>query len=84
MYLRKKPLVLTPWFPATVNPVRKGMYEVGHSEYVHHHSKFKLTGTRRWWDGKSWRGGWVFDSPSIFGSHHTHQWRGVLRHSNRG
>lgn len=68
--------IKTPWFPGTVNPVRVGFYEVGHSRYVHHRSKFKLTPGRRYWDGKSWKAGWHWTAPSIFGTHPTHQWRG--------
>jgi hypothetical protein len=77
--MAKKPIVKTPWFPFNVKPVRKGFYEVGHDRHVHHRSVFCLTGTRRYWDGKMWCGGWMWVEPSIMGQHPTHQWRGVFK-----
>jgi hypothetical protein len=71
---------LTPWFPATFNPVRKGWYEVSDGG-LHHRSGGKLVGRPyRWWTGRRWMTasaglGWSY--PSIFGTHWAHQWRGL-------
>ena len=71
----------TQWFPASVQPVRPGVYEVGHDPLTkpHHRSRHYLTGCRRKWDGKTWRAGWLWERVSIFGSHPSHQWRGATR-----
>jgi hypothetical protein len=72
---------LTPWFPGDVKPVRKGWYETGTNGVLHHRSRGFLTGRPfRYWTGFEW----VTASPdliwcdrSIFGTHPTHQWRGL-------
>ena len=74
--MAKQLSIKTPWYPASIPPKRKGFYEVGHDRYVHHSCRHKLTGTRRYWDGKRWLGGWLSVEPSIMGTHPTHQWRG--------
>ena len=73
--------LLTPWFPASVLPVRPGVYEVGHDPWTQPHprSRHRLTGRRRLWDGRTWRAGWLNEQVSIFGTHPSHEWRGVLR-----
>ena len=68
---------MTSWFPSHIKPVHVGWYQVGHNEQVHHRSKHFLTGKRRFWDGNTWRAGWLNEKVSIFGAHKTHQWRGV-------
>jgi hypothetical protein len=70
---------LTNWFPASVKPVRVGWYEVGHSEFVHPRNRYFLTGRLRYWNGASWRAGWLLDKVSVFGEHETHRWRGISR-----
>lgn len=72
---------LTPWFPGSVSPVRPGRYEVRHdpASQPHHNSRFRLTGRFRLFDGVYWRGGWTWEDKSIFGTHHSHQWRGLAR-----
>ena len=68
----------TPWFPFNVKPVRVGEYEV--RDLLDTPAKFRLTGGgRRYFDGKNWRAGWSGELISIFGTHHSHQWRGLAR-----
>lgn len=71
--------VLTPWFPGSVTPVRPGVYEVGHQHITapHLRSRHRLIGHRRLWDGSTWRAGWLNEQVSIFGTHPSHQWRGL-------
>lgn len=68
---------MTPWFPYNTRPKRKGWYEVRSN--LHHRSKFHLTGSRRYFDGNNFRGGWTNESLSIFGTHTSHEWRGFVR-----
>lgn len=74
---------LTPWFPATVKPARKGWYEVGESTPIHRNSYGMLTGRPfRYWTGRQWliakpNLGWSFTS--IFGKYPCHQWRGLAK-----
>ena len=79
--VRPQCLLLSPWFPASVQPARPGIYEVGHDPETapHPRSRYRLTGHRRMWDGITWRAGWLNEKVSIFGTHPSHQWRGVLR-----
>jgi hypothetical protein len=73
---------LTPWFPGNINPVRPGMYEVGHDPATipHHNSRHRLTSApRRLWDGTTWRAGWMNEQMSIFGTHPSHRWRGLAQ-----
>lgn len=74
---------LTPWFPASVKPARKGWYEVGSAKVLHHRSPGHLTGRPfRYWTGHRWvtaspSASWSFTS--IFGEHSAHQWRGLAK-----
>jgi len=74
-------VLLTDWFPASMQPVRPGVYEVGHDPCTapHPRSRHRLTGSRRLWDGHTWRAGWLNEQVSIFGTHQSHQWRGIFR-----
>lgn len=69
----------TNWFPSHIKPVHAGWYEVGHDRDVHHSSSYFLTGSRRFWDGISWRAGWINENVSIFGTNESHQWRGITQ-----
>lgn len=67
----------TNWYPSSVKPVREGIYEVGHSYSLHWNHKKFLIGSARYFDGENWMAGWNDDVISIFGSHESHQWRGL-------
>lgn len=87
----------TQWFDATADcPLRPGPYEVRNSRPLHHNSKALLRGPRvRYWDGKEWYAIWVYSKigdrhqlglpllPTVFGTHETHQWRGLTRRVGR-
>lgn len=75
----------TDWFPGSVHPVRPGVYEVGHDPLTapHYRSRHRLTGPRRYWDGSTWRAGWLGELVSIFGTHPSHQWRGLAADPTR-
>jgi hypothetical protein len=69
----------TPWYPASIKPVRVGMYEVN-SFGLHSNSIFFLTGRYRWWNGSEWKvGSWASSGNTIFGSHPSHLWRGLSK-----
>lgn len=78
----------TPWFDASVKPARPGLYEVRHDPATRpgprSHKRLR-GGPWRYWDGTEWRAGWIpFANlsktwPSIFGSHESHQWRGLAQ-----
>jgi hypothetical protein len=71
---------LTDWFPGSVKPVRKGVYQ---REYIYGKAKFTYF---CYWDGKQWYGGAssangavkefliLFVAPNQF-----LPWRGVLK-----
>ena len=69
---------LTPWFPGHIKPVRIGWYQVT-SGNLHFNSKGFLGGSRRFWDGDTWRAGWLNEKVSIMGTHPEHKWRGVTK-----
>lgn len=71
--------IFSPWFPATINPARPGWYEVGHdpAHRVGPRSRAYLWGNRRYWDGSTWRAGWLRETVSIMGTHPSHRWRGL-------
>ena len=75
---------LTPWFGSHDRPVRKGWYQVRNDPAyrIHHNDRYYLTGNRRYFDGKTWRGGWLKEVISIFGSSVSHQWRGLASDPN--
>lgn len=76
---------LTPWFSGNVKPARVGFYEVGHSRPLHHNNRLHLTGyPTRFWNGYNWITDDLFDKPSIFGKHETHQWRGLAQRPSKG
>lgn len=76
---------LTQWFSSKLLPVRKGWYEVGHdAKFYPYPRKHKLTGNRRYFDGKNWRAGWSNELISIFGSHESHIWRGLAEPPRKG
>ena len=64
----------TPWYPASVNPVRVGLYEV----------KFVLDRRPilRRWNGERWTMRHT-DMPTIFGQHRLDKWRGLAQPSDR-
>lgn len=79
---------VTDWFPAQIKPTRVGWYEVGHNKPVHWNSRGRLTGRPfRYWNGREWRVAapsekWARGlGPSVFGSHPSHQWRGLTERS---
>lgn len=41
----------TPWFPGTVKPVRKGVYQRSYTGETRHRKDLRFN----YWDGKSWR-----------------------------
>ena len=72
---------MTDWYPASVNPARPGEYEVRNGRPLSHNNKARLLGNnRRYWDGEEW---WCASPlsgfPTIFGTHDSHQWRGLTR-----
>ena len=67
----------TNWFPHYIRPVHSGWYEVGHSYKVHPRASYYLQPSKRFWDGRTWRAGWLSEQVSIFGNHDSHQWRGI-------
>lgn len=76
----------TEWFPASTKPVRDGWYEVQSNPPLHWNHRYKLTGRPfRYWCGKQWKiaspsEAWARGlGPSIFGSHPSHQWRGLKK-----
>jgi len=77
-------VTVSPWHHHTVNPTRPGSYEVDHNRHVHHNNKKKLHGKFRYWDGKQWYNSVALMQPTIFGTHDSHVWRGVLRWDRRG
>lgn len=64
-------LQVTPWFTASVNPVRRGLYEVLYDGFVRP--------LMRLWDGLHW----VYpERPEVrcgFGLWPNDQWRGVMK-----
>lgn len=72
------------WFPGTVKPVRAGWYEVrnGPPFLIGNRNKLWLNGRFRYFDGRVWRGGWLSEQVSIFGTHRSHQWRGINHNPN--
>lgn len=72
-------ILVTEWFPASVQPTHPDVYEVRHDPRTapHPRSRYHLTGHRRLWDGHTWRAGWLNEKVSIFGTHPSHQWRVV-------
>lgn len=71
----------TPWFPAAVNPVRRGWYEVRNKKPMHWNARGRLIGRpSRYWTGREWRTAeprHPWSDPSIFGTHPNHEWRGL-------
>lgn len=65
----------TPWFPVSIKPVHIGRYEVQGKEHWNCKS-FLRGGPLRYWDGEMWRA-WEGGPQSVFGGHHSHQWRGL-------
>lgn len=70
------------WYRALWNqphPTAIGQFEVRNSVPLYRRNKFALVGSKyRWWDGERWlteKGG----RPSIFGTHGTHEFRGIRR-----
>jgi hypothetical protein len=68
----------TPWFDASIKPVRDGIYEVRDGLPWNSRSRHKLSPApyRVFREGQ-WRAGWLWEEISIFGSHPSHQWRGL-------
>jgi hypothetical protein len=69
-------MILTDWFPGSVKPVRKGVYQ---REYIYGKAKLSMYCH---WDGKRWlAGGQIVDGAE----HHfpapnqSLRWRGVLK-----
>jgi hypothetical protein len=75
---------VTEWFPGNVKPVRPGFYEVRNDPATapSTRSQMYLTGRRRYFNGETWRGGWLGEIVSIFGRHPSHQWRGLTKASH--
>ena len=60
---------LTPWYPAHIKPVRKGLYRTRSKGWP------KLAWLVAWWDGKLWR--WAEGENVILSQNR--QWRGVYK-----
>lgn len=71
---------VTPWFPAAINPVRRGWYEVRNKTPLHWNARGKLVGRPfRYWSGHRWltaEPGISWSEVSIFSTHPEHEWRG--------
>lgn len=63
---------LTPWFPADVKPVRKGVYEV---------RDFNIEKEYSFWDGVEWKARQLTPSHAALRLHKAHtqekKWRGL-------
>jgi len=76
----------TDWIPGTIKPVRVGWYEVRHNPLTapNRRNRYRLTDApRRYFDGVNWRAGWMREEISIFGTHFSHEWRGLTRSAYR-
>ena len=68
---RMKHTWTTPWYPASIKPVREGWYEV------------KMVGIpeieKRYWNGTYWQFSKKDDRSSMFGDWTGDQWRGLTK-----
>ena len=69
MGIKERTAVKTPWYPATIKPLRQGFYETKHYRY----------GTKmRHWDGWLWNDGAIYYNHSVQAYS---KWRGLC-HKN--
>lgn len=69
---------LTPWFPPTVKPARKGWYDF----HSFADSSIPLGSTSRmaWWTGRHWL--FYPVDGSLLADHHNTGWRGLAENPN--
>ena len=71
-----------PWFPAAINPVRRGWYEVRNKTPLRGNARELVGRTARYWSGRRWltaEPGISWSEVSIFGTHPEHEWRGQAK-----
>jgi len=65
-------LKLTPWFPASIKPVRNGFYDTN----VPPDTRFSESAFRWYWDGTDWLLNGAGSEPCVY---QNRKWRGVAK-----